>query len=99
MTLYVCASCFSLLPVEPRWLGFVLPIVPLFLSVLLAGLMPLFHMTHTLQVVPEKEICTDTASHVTFDTSIFILCFCLPFLLTLVLILGLIFRSGVDRLY
>ena len=48
--------------------------------------------SNVIQVVPDKRICADTDLHVTFDTSIFILAYCLPFLLTLLILFGLILR-------
>ena len=85
--------CCSLLPKEPSWLGcLMLPSLPLVLSGLVSCPMALFHLSHALQVVPDKRICADDASHVTFDTSVFILAFCLPFLLTTFILLGLILR-------
>ena len=84
---------FSLLPKEPGWMGcFLLPVVPLVLSGMVSCPLPIFHLTHPLQVVPEKRICADTSTHVTFDTSLFILAFCLPFLLTLFVLVGLMLR-------
>nr|XP_040566724.1 uncharacterized protein LOC121116530 isoform X2 [Lepeophtheirus salmonis] len=80
------------LPRESICLGIVLPGLPLILAGLVACPIPLMHLTHTLEVIPDMFICKDSTSHLTFDISIFILQFCLPFLLVLFLGIGLIVR-------
>ena len=53
---------------------------------------PLLHLTHPLQPVPDKHICADDAAHLTFDVSVFILGYCLPALLLFFLSFGLVIR-------
>lgn len=85
----------SLLPREPGWLACLLPILPIIMSGLVATPIPLLHLTHKLQAIPDKQICMDTKPHLTFDISVFILAFCLPFLLIFFLCLGLFVRRCV----
>ena len=83
----------GLMPKEPIWLSILLPILPILSAGLIATPIPLLHLNHRLQALPEKFICSeDTKSHLTFDLSVFILTFCLPLLLIIFLTLGLILR-------
>ena len=83
----------GLMPKEPIWLSILLPILPILSAGLIATPIPLLHLNHKLQALPEKFICSeDTKSHLTFDLSVFILTFCLPLLLIIFLTLGLILR-------
>ena len=62
----------------------------------MAGLLslpiPLLHLTHPLQPVPDKRICVDVTQHLTFDVALLILGYGLPVLLVAILLLGLILR-------
>ena len=82
----------GLLPKEPLWLAFLLPILPILSAGLVATPIPLLHLSHKLQALPEKFICMDTQTHLTFDLSLFILTLCLPLLLFVFLTIGLILR-------
>ena len=82
----------GLLPKEPLWLSFLLPILPMISAGLMATPVPLLHLSHKLQALPDKFICMDTKAHLTFDLSVFILTFCLPLVLIVFLTLGLLLR-------
>ena len=82
----------SIVPLEPCFLSFFLPTLPMAMAALLAAPIPLLHLTGFLKPVPEKQICTDTSQHLTFDVSVFILAYCLPVLLIFFLSCGLILR-------
>ena len=82
----------GLMPREPLWLSFLLPVLPMIAAGLIATPVPLLHLSHRLQALPDKFICKDTQSHLTFDLSVFILTFCLPLLLIIFLTFGLILR-------
>jgi hypothetical protein len=82
----------GLMPKEPMWMSFLLPILPILSAGLVATPIPLLHLSHKLQALPEKFICMDTKTHLTFDISVFILTFCLPLLLIIFLALGLMIR-------
>jgi len=82
----------GLLPKEPLWLSILLPILPILSAGLVATPIPLLHLSHKLQALPEKFICMDTQTHLTFDLSLFILTLCLPLLLFVFLTIGLILR-------
>ncbi|TRY67474.1 hypothetical protein TCAL_05352 [Tigriopus californicus] len=86
----------SIVPPEPCLVSFFLPTLPILMSALLITPIPFLHLTHSLKPVPEKQICADISQHLTFDVSVFILAFCLPFLLILFLGLGLILRRCVQ---
>ena len=62
------------------------------MSALITCPIPLLHLTHPLQPVPEKQICADDSQHLTFDVSVFILGYCLPGMLLFFLIFGLVIR-------
>jgi len=86
----------GLMPKEPLWLSFLLPILPILASGLIATPVPLLHFSHKLQALPEKYICLNTNDgHLTYDLSVFILTFCLPLVLIVFLTLGLILRRCV----
>ena len=74
------------------WFSFCLPTLPIIMSALLTLPIPLLHLTHSLQPVPNKRICVDVTQHLTFDVAVLILGYGLPVLLVSILLLGLILR-------
>ena len=68
-------------------------LLPVALSALLSLPGPTLHLTHKLLPAPgEKSICEDTAPHLTFDVCVFILGYCLPVALIVLLGFGLLVR-------
>ena len=82
----------GLMPKEPLWLSFLLPLLPLLSAGLISVPIPLLHLNHKLQSLPNKFICMDIKAHLTYDLSVFILTYCLPLVLIVFLTLGLILR-------
>lgn len=74
------------------WISIGMIMIPLILSILLALPIPLMHLTHTLQPIPEKWICADISAHLTFDVTVLILGFALPAGIVVVFIFGVIVR-------